>query len=65
VGKTWLACALGQKACRDGFTAHYARVPRILRRSGDGPSIRKLKATEPATEVATALENRPAKGGKK
>ena len=30
VGKSWLACALGQKACRDGFTVHYARVPRLF-----------------------------------
>lgn len=30
VGKSWLACALGQKACRDGHTVHYARVPRIF-----------------------------------
>ena len=30
VGKTWLACALAQKACRDGYTAVYHRVPRLL-----------------------------------
>jgi DNA replication protein DnaC len=30
VGKSWLACALGQKACRDGHTVHYARVPRLF-----------------------------------
>lgn len=30
VGKTWLACALAQKACRDGNTAVYHRVPRLL-----------------------------------
>src|ERR1700748_3816178 len=30
VGKSWLACALAQKACRDGYTAHYARVPRLF-----------------------------------
>lgn len=30
LGKTWLACALAQKACRDGYTALYARVPRLL-----------------------------------
>src|SRR6516165_4678759 len=30
VGKSWLACALGQKACRDGFTVHYTRVPRLF-----------------------------------
>ena len=30
LGKTWLSCALVQKACRDGHTALYARVPRLL-----------------------------------
>jgi DNA replication protein DnaC len=28
VGKTWIACALAQKACRDGYTALYLRLPR-------------------------------------
>ena len=30
VGKTWLACALAHKACRDGFHARYTRLPRLL-----------------------------------
>jgi DNA replication protein DnaC len=30
VGKSFLACALAQKAVRDGFTAIYARAPRLL-----------------------------------
>jgi DNA replication protein DnaC len=30
VGKSWLACALAQKACRDGRSVHYARVPRLF-----------------------------------
>jgi DNA replication protein DnaC len=30
VGKSWLSCALAQKACRDGYTVYYARVPRLL-----------------------------------
>jgi len=29
-GKSYLACALAQKACRDGYTTLYQRVPRIL-----------------------------------
>ena len=29
VGKTWLACALAHKACRDGYTARYLRLPRL------------------------------------
>ncbi|MBK1717260.1 ATP-binding protein, partial [Thiocystis violacea] len=27
VGKTWLACALAQQACRQGFTTRYRRAP--------------------------------------
>lgn len=30
VGKTWLACALAHKACRDGYTVAYHRLPRLL-----------------------------------
>jgi DNA replication protein DnaC len=30
VGKTWLACALAHQACRDGRSALYLRVPRLL-----------------------------------
>jgi DNA replication protein DnaC len=29
-GKSWLACALGQKACRDDRSVLYHRVPRLL-----------------------------------
>jgi DNA replication protein DnaC len=31
VGKSFLACALAQKAIRDGFSALYTRAPRLLR----------------------------------
>jgi DNA replication protein DnaC len=31
VGKSFLACALAQKAVRDGFAALYTRAPRLLR----------------------------------
>jgi DNA replication protein DnaC len=30
VGKSWLSCALAQKACRDGYSVHYARAPRLF-----------------------------------
>jgi DNA replication protein DnaC len=29
-GKSWLACALGQHACRQGWRVRYWRVPRLL-----------------------------------
>lgn len=30
LGKTWLACALAQKACREGYSAAYVRLPRLF-----------------------------------
>jgi len=40
VGKTWIACALAQKACREGYNALYLRLPRLLQElpiaKGDG-----------------------------
>lgn len=45
VGKSWIACALAQKACREGYTALYQRVPRLFHElvlaKGDG-SLNKL-----------------------
>lgn len=31
VGKSWVACALAEKACRDGFTAFFIRIPKLFR----------------------------------
>ena len=46
LGKTWLACALGQQAARLGFTVLYARAPRLLEElrvaHGDGSFTRRL-----------------------
>ena len=46
-GKSWLACALGHKACRDDRSVHYWRVPRLLDAlalaRGDGRHARLLK----------------------
>src|SRR5215510_8922136 len=40
IGKTWLGCALGHQACRDGLTALSLRLPRFLQElpiaQGDG-----------------------------
>jgi DNA replication protein DnaC len=30
IGKSWLACALGHKACREGFSVLYKRSPRLF-----------------------------------
>jgi DNA replication protein DnaC len=47
-GKTWIACALGQQACRQGFSVLYVRVPRLFEElriaHGDGSFTRKLAA---------------------
>jgi DNA replication protein DnaC len=47
VGKTYLACALAHKACREGHSALYLRVPRLFRdleiARGDGSYERLLK----------------------
>ena len=46
VGKTWLACALGQAACRQGFSALYLRTPRLFQElriaRGDASYARRL-----------------------
>jgi DNA replication protein DnaC len=39
LGKTWLACALGQYACRQGHSVQYLRVPRL------GEELRILHAS--------------------
>ena len=47
-GKTYLACALGHKACREGFTVQYHRAPRLFRElalaKGDGRYPKLLAA---------------------
>ena len=34
MGKTWLACALAHKACRDGYSARYLRLLRLMEELG-------------------------------
>ena len=47
IGKSWLACALGHKACRDGRSVFYQRAPRLFEAlalaRGDGRHARMLK----------------------
>ncbi len=54
VGKTWIACALGQTACRQGYTTLYLRLPRLLQElpiaKGDG-RYPKLMASLAKTDV--------------
>jgi DNA replication protein DnaC len=48
IGKTWIACALGQKACREGYTVLYLRLPRLLQElpiaKGDGRYAKLMAA---------------------
>ena len=30
IGKSWLACAIAHQACREGYSARYLRLPRLL-----------------------------------
>ncbi len=54
VGKTWLACALAHQACREGYSALYLRLPRLLAEldisRGDG-RYPKLLASLAKTDV--------------
>jgi len=54
IGKTWISCALGQAACRQGYTTLYLRLPRLLQElpiaKGDG-RYPKLMAALARTDV--------------
>lgn len=54
IGKTWVACALAQKACRDGLSARYTRLPKLFGElslaKGDG-RYRKLMRDFAATDL--------------
>ena len=51
-GKSWIACALGHKACRDGFSVIYKRAPRlfadIAQARGEGRLARLMTTLERA-----------------
>jgi DNA replication protein DnaC len=48
VGKSWLACALGHKACREDFSVLYHRMPRLFANlalaRGDGRYAKLLRS---------------------
>jgi len=50
IGKSWIACALGHKACREGFSVLYKRASRLLadlaQARGEGRLPRLLSAIE-------------------
>ncbi len=51
-GKSWIACALGHKACRDGFSVIYKRAPRLFadlaQARGEGRLARLMTTLERA-----------------
>ena len=54
VGKTWIACALAQQACRQGMTTRYLRAPRLfeeLRIAHADGRYAKLMATYAKTDL--------------
>jgi len=54
VGKTWIGCALGQHACRQGYTVRYLRLPRLfeeLRLAHADGRFPKLMATLAKTDL--------------
>jgi DNA replication protein DnaC len=48
IGKSWLACALGHKACRDNRSVLYTRLPRLIDElalaKGDGRIAARMKS---------------------
>ena len=58
VGKSFLACALAQKACRDGYSAFYTQGGGAVSRSGAGAGRRQF-----AEYAAAAEQDRRAGGG--
>ena len=53
IGKSWLACALGHKACRDNHSVLYTRLPRLIDElalaKGDGRIAARMKSLAPAS----------------
>ena len=50
VGKSYLACSLGHRACLDGFKVLYVRIPRFLAElgisRGDGSYLKLMRSLE-------------------
>lgn len=48
IGKSWLACAIGHKACRDNRSVLYTRLPRLIDEltlaKGDGRIAARMKS---------------------
>ena len=61
IGKSFLACALVERACRRGFTARYVRMPRLLHELAVGRAVStSLRQPDSAFTVATPRHRRGA-----
>ena len=59
IGKSFLACAFVERACRRGFTARYVRMPRLLHELAVGRGDRLLHAVaHPPSEARPARHRR-------
>ena len=52
VGKSWIACALGHKACRDNHSVLYQRLPRLF----DALALRAATAVMPLLKSLARVE---------
>jgi len=59
VGKSWLACALGHKACRDNRSVLYQRVPKLFAElalaRGDGRYARILRSLTGSSSSSSTI----------
>jgi DNA replication protein DnaC len=62
IGKSWLACALGHKACREGFSVLYKRAGRLFgdltQARGEGHLPRLLAALERVRLLTSTIGGR-------
>ena len=49
-GKTWLACALGNQACRQGLSVRYLRVPRLFEQLRIAHAVHRFLKQRPLAE---------------
>ena len=52
-GKTWLACALGNQACRQGYSTLYLRTPRLLEQLRLGERLQERGAFDAELHLAS------------
>jgi DNA replication protein DnaC len=57
-GKSWLACALGDKACRENLSVLYQRCSRLFCRPGTGARRRPLRPAHASTGSGGSAHSR-------